>query len=83
MTTKKTRYTATLPIEFIEELKILVRENIIPSVNFAITEALSEYIKSSKAAQYEALMKEAGRDKEFLSRTLICAEDFKVVDSEV
>ncbi|MCL2513245.1 MAG: hypothetical protein FWF08_05010 [Oscillospiraceae bacterium] len=38
---------------------------------------------SHKYAQYEALMKEAGKDKAFLERTMNCAEDFKYVDGEV
>lgn len=83
MPTKTTRYTATLPIIYVDELKELAKERVIPSVNFAINEALDEYLKSRKAAQYEEFMKEAGRDKAFLSRTLTCAGDFKAVDSEV
>ncbi|MCL1873594.1 MAG: hypothetical protein FWF85_05710 [Clostridiales bacterium] len=83
MTARTVRYTTTLPLEYIDELKKLAKEKIIPSVNFAINEALDEYLRSRKAAQYEALLKEAGQDKEFLSRTLSCAEDFKAVDSEV
>ena len=83
MPMKTTRYTATLPLIYVDELKALTKERVIPSVNFAINEALDEYLKSRKAAQYEALMKEAGGDQAFLSRTLTCAEDFKAVDSEV
>jgi len=83
MPTKTTRYTATLPLVYIDELKALTKERVIPSVNFAINEALDEYLQSRKAAQYEALMKEAGGDEAFLSRTTACAEDFKAVDSEV
>ena len=77
MPTKTTRYTATLPLIYVDELKELAKERVIPSVDFAINEALDEYLKSRKAAQYEALMKEAGGDKAFLSRTLTCDADFK------
>ena len=83
MTPKTIRYTATLPSCYVDELKELAREKKIPSVNFAINEAVDEYLKSRKAAQYEALMKEAGRDQAFLARTAACAEDFSEVDSEV
>ncbi|MDR2713266.1 MAG: hypothetical protein LBB91_09180 [Clostridiales bacterium] len=83
MTARTVRYTATLPHKYIDELKKLAKEKIIPSVNFAINEALDEYLKSRKMAQYEALMKEAGQDNAFLSRTLSCAKDFKAIDSEV
>ena len=83
MPTKTARYTATLPLAQFDQLKALAREKKIPSVNFAINEALDEYLKNQKAAQYEAMMREAGKDEEFLSRTLTCAEDFSAVDSEV
>lgn len=77
------RYTATLPMAYVDELKEMAREKIIPSVNFAINEALDAYLKDRKAEQYRALMKEAGRDKVFLARTKSCADDFEIVDSEV
>jgi DNA polymerase/3'-5' exonuclease PolX len=72
-----------LPLAYLDELKEMAKEKKIPSVNFAINEALDEYMKRQKAAEYEALMKKAGRDKAFLTRTTTCAEDFKIVDSEV
>ena len=77
------RYTATLPLVYVDELREMAKKKKIPSVNFAINEALDEYLKNQKAAQYEALMREAGRDETFLARTTGCFEDFKVVDSEV
>ena len=64
-------------------LKELASEKKIPSVNFAVTEAVCEYLKEQKAAHYEALMKEAGHDKAFLARTTSCAEEFSAVDAEV
>ena len=83
ITPKTIRYTATLPYSYIDELKELVREKIIPSVNFAINEAVDEYLKDRKAAQYETSLKEAGKDKAFMTRTMSCAEDFSAVDGEV
>jgi DNA polymerase/3'-5' exonuclease PolX len=83
MTPETVRYTATLPLAYVDELKELAREKKIPSVNFAINKALDEYLKERKAAQYETLLKEAGQDKAFLARTLSCAEDFRAVDGEV
>jgi len=83
MTSKTVRYTATLPLAYIDELKELAKEKIIPSVNFAVNEALNEYLKDRKATQYEALIKEAGQDKAFLTRTISCAEDFSQADGEV
>ena len=77
------RYTATLPMVYFDELKEMTKKKKIPSVNYAINEALEGYLKNQKAAQYAALMREAGRDQEFLARTLRCSEDFQAVDSEV
>jgi hypothetical protein len=70
------RYTATLPAPYVDELRKMAEEKIIPSVNFAINKALDEYLKNLKASRYEALMREASRDKAFLARTMSCAEDF-------
>jgi len=83
MILKTVRYTATLPLAYVDELKELAKDRIIPSVNFAIKEALDEYLRDRKAAQYKTLMKEAGQDKAFLTRTMSCAEDFSSVDGEV
>ena len=83
MTTKTVRYTATLPFTYVSELKELAREEKIPSVNYAINEAIDGYLKEKKADQYKTLLKEAGQDKAFLARTIRCAEDFSAVDGEV
>ena len=80
MTAKTIRFTASLPLSFVDELKGLAKEKKIPSVNFAINEALGEYLKNLKAAQYESLMREAGQDKAFMGRTISCAEDFRDVE---
>ena len=77
------RYTATLPMVYVDELKKMAKAKKIPSVNFAINQALDDYIKSCKAEKYQELMRQAGRDKAFLARTASCADDFEVVDSEV
>jgi DNA polymerase/3'-5' exonuclease PolX len=83
MIPKTVRYTATLPYYYVNELKEMAREKKIPSVNFAINKALDEYLKDRKSAQYETSLKEAGKDKAFLTRTMSCAGDFSAVDDEV
>ena len=80
---KTVRYTATLPEESLEELKALAKAQKIPSVNFAIKEAVGDYLKQLKKSEYEELMRQAGKDKDFLSRTIGRAEDFKTIDGEV
>ncbi|MCL2707309.1 MAG: hypothetical protein FWE97_04015 [Dehalococcoidia bacterium] len=83
MATKTIRYTATLPLDYVNELRGLAKENKIPSVNYAINVALDMYIREQKAAEYEDQMKNAGQDKAFLSRTMNCADDFSAIDGEV
>ena len=83
MATKTIRYTATLPLDRINLLKDLANEKKIPSINYAINEALDMYIKEQKTAVYNTQMENAGHDKAFLSRTLNCANDFNAIDAEV
>lgn len=78
-----TRYTATLPASFLEELKALVKEERIPSVNFAIRQAVDEYLAQIRKQQYEDRMKEAAKDVAFITRTMKCNKDFCSADSEV
>ncbi len=78
-----TRFTATLPVYFIDELKALAKANEIPSVNFAIRQAVDDYLVQVKKRQYEAMMKEAAADRAFMSRTEKCDKDFTFVDREV
>ncbi|WP_432650647.1 hypothetical protein [Huintestinicola sp.] len=81
--TQTARYTATLPIYALDELKALASSGQIPSVNFAIRQAVDEYLKQAKKKQYDELMKEAAKDEEFIKRTMSCADDFSYADSEV
>ena len=82
-TTKTVRYTATLPSYYIDELKLLAKSQQIPSINFAIRQALDEYLKQAKKREYDEMMKAAAKDTSFMERTMKCAEDFSFLDSEV
>ena len=83
MATKTIRYTASLPLDHVNELRVLAKEKKIPSVNYAINAAIAMYLKEQKAADYMAQMKSAGKDQAFLSRTFHCANDFIAIDGEV
>ena len=83
MKDKAIRYTATIPERYVSEIKELIRAKEIPSMNYAVNEALGAFLNAQKAARYDELMKEAGQDKAFLARTLACSDDFAAVDSEV
>jgi len=80
---KNIKYTAVLPIDYVKELKELVSEKVIPSVNFGIRLAIENYISERKKERYQKQMKEATNDKAFIRRTLETGEAFKNVDNEV
>lgn len=73
------RYTASLPAEYINELKLLTKEQAIPSFNFGIKAALDNYLKRTKQKKYETQMREAASDKDFLARTFKCDDDFSKI----
>ena len=77
------RITATLPTEYITQLKALTDEKLVPSVNYAVKEAVEAYLKQAKKNRYETLMAEAANDNDFMSRTMECSNDFAHIDSEV
>ena len=80
--TDTTRYTTTLPANVIDELKVLAKTKQIPSVNFAIRQAVYDYLEQVKRKKYDDLMRDAAKDASFINRTMKCAEDFQVTDSE-
>ena len=80
---KPVKYTATLPEASVHELKMLAERKVIPSVNFAIREAINLYIVRTKKKMYEKEIQEAAKDKDFLTRTMESNQDFAYVDSEV
>lgn len=82
-TTQTIKYTATLPLEYVNTLKEMTNNEIVPSVNFAIRDALGEYIEKKQREIYEQQMAAAANDKEFMNRTLATNDAFKFADSEV
>ena len=83
MRMESVRYTASLPLVYISELKEMVRDKRILSINSAINLAVEAYLKKYKDEEYEAQLRDAGKDESFLARTLNTADDFMFVDSEV
>jgi len=80
---KTIKYTVTLPEESLNELKAFTKNKVIPSVNFAVREAINVYIVQTKKELYEREMKEASKDKDFINRTIESNKDFSYLDSEV
>ena len=83
LNTENTRFTATLPTDYIEQLKEMAKAKHIPSINFALREALRIYLEQVKKERFNELMKEASKDEEFLERMSECEKDFEFVDNEV
>lgn len=76
------RYTTVLPAAYIQELKEMSQEYVIPSVNQGIRDAVAAYLSTQKALQYEMQMQNAAQDKDFAERLKTTQEDFRSVDEE-
>lgn len=76
------RYTAVLPVEHVNELKEMVRESRIPSVNKGIRMAIEDFIKAQNKLIYIQKMQEAAKDRDYLNRLAETEADFALVDDE-
>jgi hypothetical protein len=76
------RYTVVLPKKNVSELKEMVREAQIPSVNKGIRLAIEDFIKAHDKLIYEQKMQEAAEDKDFMDRIAETEADFAWVDDE-
>jgi Arc/MetJ-type ribon-helix-helix transcriptional regulator len=63
------KYTVVLPEKDIEQLKELVGDKTIPSVNSAVREAVGEYIVRIKKEKYRQGLIAAVSDPDFIKRT--------------
>ena len=76
------RYTVVLPKYQVSELKEMVRETQIPSINQGIRLAIEDFIKAQNKLVYEQKMREAAKDKDYMNRIAESEADFKLVDDE-
>jgi hypothetical protein len=76
------KYTAVLPREYVEELKALTQNKVIPSVNQGIRLAVGDFVAEHRRREYELSLRAAAADKSFLRRTLDAQADFAAVDAE-
>ena len=76
------KYTAVLPVEYVESLKRMAKRKEIPSVNHGIRLAVGNYLKDEKKACYEQSMRQAAQDGDYMARTLETQEAFAAVDTE-
>lgn len=77
------RYTTVLPVKDVEELKKLVSQKVISSVNSGIREAIEMFLEKAKHDLYTQEMTKASTDMRFMERTLKTQAYFKQTDSEV
>jgi Arc/MetJ-type ribon-helix-helix transcriptional regulator len=76
------KYTVVLPESSIRELKELVDDNKITSVNAGVREAIEEYLINLKAKDYRDRLKEAIKDPDFIKRNEDTMKSFRYSDKE-
>jgi Arc/MetJ-type ribon-helix-helix transcriptional regulator len=76
------KYTVVLPESSINELKELVENRDIPSVNAAVREAIEEYIVKAKNENYQKALQDAVKDPEFIKRNKAVARSYESSDKE-
>lgn len=76
------KYTVVLPESSINELKELVGNNKITSVNAGVREAIKEYIVKTKTESYRSKLNEAVKDPDFIKRTEDVMKSFTYLDKE-
>lgn len=81
-TQSSVKYTAILPTDCINALKVMARERRIPSVNQGIRQAVEVYVATHKREQYEKDMLSAAQDPAFMQRTMDTQAAFAFVDGE-
>ena len=75
-------YTAILPRSCTDDLKLLTKRNMIPSVNQGIRLAVEDFIRGQERLVYEQSIREAAKDPAFIKRTMDAQEAFTNVDAE-
>jgi hypothetical protein len=75
--------TINISVQLKEELAKYVSLKVIPSFSSGVNTAIEFYLKELRRAEYDRLMEEASRDKDFLARTLDCQKDMTRLESEV
>ena len=76
------KYTAILPRDCLDELRILAEKKMIPSVNQGIRAAVVDYIEAHKLREYQRRICEAAADSAFIARTMETQKAFEAVDAE-
>ncbi len=75
-------YTFSLPIDLLDKVREYSNEGYVPSVNFAVKEAIEYYVKSLDKQKLYEEMKKASNDPLFLSDLNEVIDDFFNIDYE-
>ncbi|MDF2519621.1 MAG: hypothetical protein K0R84_249 [Clostridia bacterium] len=75
--------TFSLPIELIEKLKVLAKDNYIPSLNAGVKEALEEYTRTIEKEVLKNKMIKAAKDPLFMQDLNESMRSFEHSDKEV
>ncbi len=79
---KEQRINIYMDINYINQLKELVKEKKIPSMSKFCQEAVQEKLQSLEKQRKDQLMLEAANDSEFLARCEEIQNDFAAIDFE-
>ncbi|MDD5602934.1 MAG: ribbon-helix-helix domain-containing protein [Eubacteriales bacterium] len=79
---KSKNFTFTLPESLVEKIREYAEEKYIPSINYGVKEALTEYICSTDREILKESMSRAAQDPLFMKDLEDCMNDFKKTDDE-
>ncbi|QGQ95302.1 hypothetical protein EHS13_10595 [Paenibacillus psychroresistens] len=83
MKIKSKNVTFTLPPELVDRYKFFAQQNLIPSVNAGVKEALEEYSIKLEKEILKDEMKKAANDPLFMSDLKECTNDFDAIEEDL
>lgn len=73
--------TFSLPVDLVEKLKLLAKEDYIPSMNAGVKEALEAYTRLKEREKLKSEMEKASKDPLFMKDLTSSMEAFDFSDS--
>lgn len=74
--------TFSLPVDLVEKLKALAKEDYIPSLNAGVKEALEEYTRLKEKEKLRKDMENASKDPGFMRDLTASMKAFEFADGE-
>ena len=75
--------TLAIDVQNKKGIDALVSKNVYPSFTAAVNEAIAELLVRQRKKEYEAMMAQAAKDRDYLQRTLSAQADFDAIESGV